>query len=198
MKINCYCGETLDFDIPETLDLEASEELQNSVIKGNFLVKICPTCGKVVKPEITLNFLYNQGISKLGFIPELERSAFLSGEKAIQASEVVIGYPELVEWVKIHKASLDRRAVEIIKYYLLKKTENPEKISLFFNSSEGENLTFHLYGLKPEEIGVSRIPLATYQKILKDLPRLAGQEPFLYFITPPYVSVTRVALEKEE
>jgi len=198
MKINCYCGEPLEFDIPLSIDLDSTEGVKEAILDGSFLSKSCPACGKIVKPEAPVDFLYSPLKKKLRFVPELERSNFLTAPFSQDITEAVIGYPELIEWIKIYKHSLDRRVLEIIKYYLLKKTEDPEKISVSFEDLEEGSLVFYLYGLKPDEVGVSKIPRTAYEKIQKDLQLLADQTPFCYFLNPPYISVSRISLEKEE
>lgn len=196
-EVNCYCGEKVEFDIPEGIDLDNDKEIRAAILDGLFMAKNCPACDKILKPELAITFLYDQKKKRLAFIPELERGAFLTGQGSYEGEEIVIGYPELVEWIRIREANLNRNAIEIIKYYLLKKADKRETLNLFYNEIQENNLIFHIYGLKPDEIGITRIPMDSYDKIILDLPRLKEQDPFCYFLSEPYISVSRVYWDQE-
>ena len=201
--ITCFCEHVMEAPVPETIDLTTQPEVLDQIIEGEFLSFTCEKCGKKMKPEFQVA-LYDTGKNiDILLIPELERATFLTGKNSYNANRVVIGYTELSEKAIILKHNLDDRVVEIIKYLLLEKSNNPDKTSITFAGMEHgteqpdkqKKLLFHVHGLHENEVGVTRIPMDLYDKIEKDLPKRMEEEPFKEITTPPYVSINNITME---
>ncbi len=193
--LTCYCGSTFEADLPDRIDMDTDPDIPEKILKGDFLTVVCPFCGKELKPELPVTLVYDNGSKTLSFLPELSRNHFLSGKESCTSSEAVIGYPELVEWVRIRNAGLERAVIEALKYYYLRKTEKPGSISMFFTGMDagGEKLGFHIHGLKEGEIGVSSVPRSSYDKVAADMGKLREAEPFNGFLAAPYISVNNIS-----
>ncbi|MEW5816032.1 MAG: CpXC domain-containing protein, partial [Spirochaetota bacterium] len=126
-------------------------------------------------------------------IPEAERNSYLAGRISYETGKrAVIGYPELLEKLVILRNDLDDEAIEIVKYYVLQKTETEAEIKILFDTLEGANLVFHIYGLKAGEIGISRITRAFYDKVISVLADKRKEEPFDEILHPPYISIRKI------
>ncbi len=194
ISIPCHCGNTIETEVDEVIELESKPEIYSDIIEGKFLSFECPKCGNEVKTEARVRLTdKKQGID-IDFIPESDRMMFLSGKITTKAKRVVIGYNELVEKITCFGAKLDDRAIEIIKFNMLEKAES-DLIRIFFNNKDNEELIFHIHGLKPEQIGISRLPMAVYAKIIQQLDELLKNDDIKLFTKGPYVSVEQIYLE---
>jgi hypothetical protein len=202
-EIICYCEEKFQAEVPDLIDLKSEKEAVDRILSGDFMSVACPKCKKVLKPEFPFRLVDKERKLDLFFIPEMDRVAYFMGKleyKTGSPARIVIGYPELVEKALCHKYALDDRVIEALKYYLLKKaseslTENQE-VSVRFISREADQFTFHIEGIKKDEVGVTGVKTAMYDKVAHDIEKTAAQDPMKAFLTPPYVSVNRIYLEK--
>jgi len=108
------------------------------------------------------------------------------------ATDFVVGYPELADRVAVLEAGLDPAAVEILKYYLLLKAAEADpnaEASAWFNGLAADSLEFHVHGLRPGEVAVSRIPRSLYERTLAESKVRPGEEPFRSIRNGNYVSV---------
>jgi hypothetical protein len=206
-SITCFCENTFEAEIPDSVDLAAEPHVVQLVLRGDFMSFSCPLCGKRLTPEFPCALLGLQGDRDIFFIPELDRTAYSRGRLPYDIGKpwrVAIGYPELAEKLRIVTQGLDDRAVEIMKYYLLSRsTETPAtqsdaaepagEINVEYIGQDGDRLEFHLGGLRKGEIAVARLGRDMYRKIEVDLEKRVGEEPFKDFCTPPYVSIKRIA-----
>lgn len=176
------------------IDLSAEPSLYAKIVDGDFMKFRCPECGNELKTEVPVHLYDKPAGVDLQFLPELERSNFLSGNIKPIAVRVAIGYPELVEKIVIAGAKLDDRIIEIIKFRMLEKAERND-IRIYLSSIENGTLIFHIHGLKPDQLGVSRIPENTYKKIETELDGLLENDDIKLFTEGPYVSVSRIYLE---
>ena len=197
MTITCYCDQIIDIDFDESIDLGKKPEVYEEILDGRFQNIRCSKCGTLLKPEIETHFTDAAKDLDLLFLPEKKRAPFLLGEVECSQSRVVIGYPELVEKVKLLKDGLDDRAVETIKFFLLQKS-GAEEARILYDHGETESLTFHLLGIRKDEVAVTRIPMGLYEKTLASLEERAKTEEFAYLYTPPYISINKISAEKEE
>jgi hypothetical protein len=200
-KLDCYCGASFEDEFPEQVDLDAHDDLLDSILAGDFMTVDCPECGKHLKPEFPVRIISSRTMKMdLFLVPELDRGGLERGDLDYPlppAQRVVVGYPELVEKIRIHRAGLDDRAIEVIKYHLLSRAMEGEEMgdrdpSVVFQGVEDDRLVFHIQGMKDGKIAVSRIPKETYLKVQPRLDELAGEEPFSDFLTPPHVSVSHL------
>ena len=197
-QITCLCETQFERDFPDMIDLEKEPETVDAVRSGEFLSVSCPECGRLLKPEFPVQLVDRSRQLDIFFVPELERNAYLRGRLEYSVPEcnrVVVGYPELVEKLAIADADLDDQGIEVAKYYLLSKAleEYQDREPVFsFKAKDGKALVFHVQGIRDDEIGVSRVPIETYERVLSQLPKLRKQDPFSEILSPPYVSVNKV------
>jgi hypothetical protein len=199
-NITCMCENNFDADIADNIELDNNPEIVASILDGSFMNITCPKCKKVLKPEFPLTITDHGKNWEIIFIPELQRQEYLKTVKQAKGAGItrlVIGYPELLEKIKILTADLDDRIIEYLKYFIfskiLEKTENNEnEIFLYYNGKEGNELVFHIRGLKNDEVGIFKISYSTYTKAVPEIEKKMSEEPFNEFLIPPYVSLNRL------
>jgi hypothetical protein len=195
--ITCYCGHEFEADFPEEIDISRQPEVCEQVLSGTFMSVTCEQCGKELKPEFPV-YIYDSGDNfELYFIPEIERGAYMSGRSSYAAGRVAIGFPEFREKCAIYQNKLDDRVVEILKYLLYEKTEDPESVTIYFESLQGGSLEFRIFGMKESEVGITRVPERLYRKVEAELDKRIQEEPFATITAPPYVSVQKISIEDE-
>jgi hypothetical protein len=201
--IACFCENTFEADIPDSVDLAAEPAVINQVLSGDFMALTCPLCGKRLTPEFPCLFVDAPGERDIFFVPELDRIAYLRGRLEYDVGDpwrVAIGFPELVEKLRVITKGLDDRVIEIMKYYLATRTSHSEsgkteqqgEMGILFNEEESDALVFHVTGLRKDEIGVARLRRDIYRKIEADIEKRVLDAPFKEFCDPPYVSLKRI------
>lgn len=196
MKITCFCESEVEIDVPEVEDLNANPQLYSTIMEGDYQSVICPSCGKLLKPELTTRFVDSSCGIDLLFLPEKQRSSFLMGKVECHQPRVVIGYLELVEKLKLYRKGLDDRVVETIKLFMLQKCESDD-VKIYYDRTEDSSLVFHLIGLRDDEIAVSKISMEIYEKTLSSLEERINSEESSFLYSPPYVSINKVSPERE-
>jgi hypothetical protein len=198
-SVSCICENVFDAEVPESMDLDASPEAAASILDGSFLNFTCPACGKLLKPEFRMRVTAPSRKLDLEFLPEEDRAAFYAGKLSIPAGrECVIGFPELLDRVRVVMAGLDHRAVEVMKYVYLSKAEeqNPHAdIQVYFHGLEGDSLVFHILGVAEGQVAVIKADRSMYESVQRDLPARSGRPPFSAILSPPYVSVRKLDME---
>ena len=194
INITCHCGETIDTNLEEDLDLASSDNIYRSIIGGSFMAFDCPNCSNTLKTEVKIHLFDEAKDIDIQFLPELERASYLSGKAKYSAKRVVIGYPELVEKISVIGQALDDRIIEIIKFRLLEKSPKPE-ILIRFSHKDQDNLIFHIDGLRTDQVGVSKVPIEVYENISNNLDSVIEDENISLILKPPYVSINCVYLE---
>lgn len=202
-EITCMCEKTFEADLPDSVDLDKNPEYVRSIIDGNFMSVTCPQCGKLLKPDFPVTITGKKMGIDIAYVPEIERDTFLLGKLTYdigKPARVVIGYRELVEKITISEAGFDDRAIELIKYLLLTKAVSSggsaEEISIIFKGTESGSLVFHIEGLRKEEIAITKIGMDMYKKTASEIGKKVKEEPYNQFLTPPYVSISKVDVEK--
>jgi hypothetical protein len=194
--IPCHCENSVEIDLPEVIDLSADPGYYDKILDGSFQSVTCPQCGSLIKPEVEVRLTDPGCQLDLFFIPETQRGDFINGRISSPASSVVIGYPELVERIRLVKSAIDPGAVEILKYFLKKKLVNDD-VTVFFTQVEGDFLLFQVLGLKENEVAATRLPVKVYQDTLASLDKKKDDELFKTILNPPYVSVNKVSILEE-
>ena len=194
IEIPCHCGNIIESDLEPEIDLGRNPEIYNRIIEGDFMTFTCPLCGTEIKTETALRLTDAERGLDISFIPELDRTEYLSGIMVLPGKKVAIGYKELVEKIVIAGEKLDDRLIEIIKFNLLEKADS-NSVRIFFSHRENNDLIFHIHGLKPDQIGLSRLPETVYTKLLERLDELLENDDIKLFTEGPYVSVSRIYLE---
>lgn len=195
-KVVCYCDRDFEVDFPDQVEL--NPEMEEAILKGSFMSTKCPHCGKLLKPEFPVNVKNPERGIDIIMIPEADRDAFYDNSYSCSIKEgqsVVIGHRELIEQLLAIKSALDIRAVEIVKYYLLKKAlddyDSEERLSIILAGKERDMLVFHIFGLKTDQLGIVRVAFEKYQRIVQELDARLKEEPFDVFLVPPYVSINK-------
>ena len=191
--IVCFCEKNVEITVPETINLKKDPDVEEHILEGTFLTYTCNFCGKELKPELPVHIVdYSRDID-LFFIPEHERGAYLSGKNQFPpCKRVVIGYPELVEKIKLYRWDLDDRIIEIIKFYLLEKAGGSPEIKVYLDAFEDDRLVFHLHGVKQDEIGIVHIPLSFYKKTEEQFDEISSDDQFSELLHPPYISIHKI------
>jgi len=195
-KVVCYCDRDFEVDLPDQVEL--NPEMEEAILKGSFMSTKCPHCGKLLKPEFPVRVKNPERGIDIFMLPEQDRNAFYDNSLPYSIKEgrsVVIGHRELIEQLLVIKSALDMRAVEIVKFYLLKKALNDydseERLSIIFTGKEQDMLVFHIFGLKADQLGIVRVALEKYQRIVQELDARVKEEPFNVLLAPPYVSISK-------
>jgi len=197
----CYCGNSVKHDFPETVDISQDTGMVDAILEGTFLEVTCDACGATLKPDfpVLLEHVPAGGNEfSIDYIPEPDRVRYLSGKINSKAQRVVIGYPELREKVLIFSSGLDDRVIEILKFLLLEKAETAEALTIILEEQTDEQLTFYIYGLKKDEVGITTLPMDMYRKAADSLEIRIQQEEYAQILSPPYVSINKISLVEEE
>jgi hypothetical protein len=200
-KLSCPCGSVFTVNFDEEMDIDANPSLFTQIMDGSFLNFTCANCGKKHKPEFP--FFLSWPLKKIRFevLPELDRGEYARRKKDPAHTETIIGYHELADRLAVLNDELEPVVIEALKYYLLVRAEEtyPElKISAWYHKvekdSEGKNacIEFHLHGIKPDEIAVSRIPWDLYQKNLDEYRKKPRSELFSSLKRRTYLSVNNM------
>ena len=191
--IPCYCNKEVEFDFPEEIDIAESPDTVDSIFDGSFMSVTCPYCGKVLKPEEPVRIFDSKGTLDINLVPELRRNAFLSGRHRVASGTVAIGFPELAEKLAIYLAGLDEGTVEILKLPGINRDSGSD-IAIYFAGLETDSLVFHVHGLQPDKIGVTRISRDLYERTREALEK-TDDPVYKEIKAPPYVSVRKIYRE---
>ena len=187
MKFQCYCENVIEIDTSRRILLDSAT--MESISNGDFMVISCDKCGKILKPELELDFSTEEG-QHYHLVPENDRITFFEQPpKSSQGLRYIVGYRELVELVLELKHGFSPQVIELIKLQIVQKVEEPADVVILLEDSDEDSLTFHIHGLKENEVGVISIPKGIYERISKDLPDLSKQEPYKSIISGPYISL---------
>lgn len=202
-KIPCFCDNEIEVEFPETVDLEKNPEKEQEILDGSFMSFRCNSCGKTLKPEFEVRIVDASRKLEICLLPELERGAFARGKAKYTITDttngrVVIGYPELVEKIKLRNDGLDDRVIEVLKFYLLEKMEAEDTVRAYYFAKTIDSLEFHIYGAREDQVGISKVPLRIYEKIAVEIDEKRSQDPFRSILEPPYVSVQKTYREASE
>lgn len=206
--IVCHCGNAIQQDLPDTVDMQAEPQVIQRILEGSFMEVTCDKCGEKLKPDFPVHFknleIAGEKID-LDYLPELERTQFFRNKEESSVRRVAIGYPELREKMLVSANDLDDRALEILKFLLVEKAMDKDMgnhsfndITVILNSVEDNQLVFYLYGLKDKEVAVPRVNMDLYNKVLESLPERLENDLYAEIVKPPYVSINKISLESEE
>lgn len=204
--IPCHCGSSFDYMYEENVEID--RQIADDIIDGKFMNAQCSKCGIILKPELPITLIYLKKNMKIFLIPEIQRDAFLRGKSLYNAKtpdRFVIGYLELGEKLRIFESKLDDVVVECIKFYILSKIEDENKLEtevrvIFNRITKNDKLEFLIIGLKEDTIGTLLIGRDYYTMAIEKTKEViaTSEEPFCNFLTPPYISLLRVYRSYEE
>jgi hypothetical protein len=198
--IPCPCDNSFSVEVPGEIDLDEKPEYVDEIMNGSFMNFTCPSCGKKHKPEFPLSLLWPSRNIRLEILPELDRGEYYRRKKDPPGAETLIGYPEMADRLAVLRDGLEPAAVEAIKYYLLLKAEEsyPEtEINVWYQNRGPESLEFHLHGIRQDEVAVSRIPLALYEKTLADYKKHPRGEIYRALRFRSYLSIQNMLRPEE-
>lgn len=198
--IVCSCDASFDADLPDSIDLDAQPEQKEALLSGSFITVVCPSCGRKLKPEFALKVTWvSRGLS-IQVIPEMERPELSEMGKQKTDSLFVVGYAELADRIAVVSAGLEPAAIEALKYYLLLKAAEADpnaEASAWFHSADADSIDFHVHGLRPGEVAVSKIPRSLYERTLAEYKAHPGNEPFRSIRNGNYISVQNLFKSEE-
>ncbi len=201
-KFVCHCEQEIDLDIPDLLDLDASPDIMKEIVDGSYLTTQCPKCGTKLRPEFSMRVQSAKNKLDAFVLTELDRlSVYRDKADAPRGCELLLGFAELVERLKIIDAGLDAQAIEVIKYYLQGKAEESEPgadINVSFNSVKDGKLVFHILGFSTGDAGILAIPRETYESTRADLPEMLKKKPFAGLFGGNYHSIKKLAFMDDE
>ena len=206
--IVCHCGNTMQRDLPDTIDLSEEPQFIQQILEGAFMQVTCDSCGKILKPEFPVHFLnlkIDDQLLDLDYIPELERNQYFGDKIETTAQRVAIGYPELREKMLLSAHDLDDRALEVLKFLLLENAldhnlsdHSFSELSIILNTVEEDTLSFYIYGLKKTEVAVPKVSLELYHKVVDGLSDRLNTDVYAEIVKPPYVSINKISIEAED
>ena len=198
-SFTCYCEKEVDLGIDDTVNLDEWPNHYEAMKENRFLVITCPHCGATIKPEVTVHVVSKNKNIDYFVIPELERLTFYRGKvKAPGGSEVLIGYPELFERIRMLDCGINHECAEVIKYYLQCKAEESDTegdITLYFRKKDDRGLIFNAYGFSSGDAAEIPVPIETYRKISETIDQTRKQEPFSEIFSGNYRSLKKLAFE---
>jgi hypothetical protein len=187
-------------EIPESIDLDEHPETIAQIMDGSFLALACPSCDSTLKPEFPISVRWASHAALLRVFPEFDRGYLYRHGFPKDSGDILIGYPELADRIAVLRDGLDPMAVETLKYYLLLKAEEADpdaEVNAWFQGKAGTDLEFHIHGLRPEEVAVSRIPIKMYEKTAEEYRVHPLSEPFQTLKRGSYLSIQNVFRSEE-
>ena len=200
-KIPCFCDNVFDVEVPDEINLDSEPKYLEEIFNGSFLNFNCPSCGKKHKPEFPLTILWPSKALCFEILPELDRGEFYRRKevplkKEPFTLETIIVYPEIADRLAVIRDGYEPIAIEAIKYHLQVKAEEQypdNEIEIWYFGSKPEAssgyLEFHIHGIKENEVAVSKIPLALYEKTLSDYKKQPKSEIFTILRVKSYLSI---------
>jgi len=167
---------SVEIDVPDLIDLDTMSVWLDRISSGDVITGKCGSCGSVIQPEVALRIKWPSKQVDLLVLPELERISVYRGKcKVENPTEIVIGYPELIERIRILRDGLDPQACEIMKLYIYAQAETqvPEaQLVVLYHALHDGHLEFRILGMKAGQTGILRLPLSSYERAQKQKKNL--------------------------
>jgi len=195
----CSCEELIPLSFPEEYSTPKQANLVSSILEGSIWDISCPSCKRLLKLEFEAVFHFPEWNLDIRFYPEESRNDFFIGKiKHSKSGRVCIGFPELVEKVKLASDELDDQIIEVMKYQFLQAKGFPENWKLYYSKfdQESEKIYFWLEGIRPAELAQTSVPFTIYTKTKSEINSWLKKSEVKEFTTPPYVNVFQVAKEE--
>ena len=191
-NINCPCGNNLQIEYEEEVDLDKNPEHLESILTGTFMSYDCPACKKKLKPEYKIMIYWKSKNVKYEVLPELERGEFYLRKKESLPHETIIGFPEMADRLAIIKDGLEPIIIEALKSFLLAKADEnyPDReINAWYYGHSSDSIEFHLDGIRSDEVAVMRLPMNIYEKTKEDYKKRPKSDLFSSLRVRSYLSV---------
>ncbi len=199
-KITCYCDREFDIPFKEVVDIDQAPEILEQIENAAFQKYTCPYCGAQIKKEFRTRFLWPSRQTTVLYIPENERIAFYNRNVLVEPGDsVVIGFPELLDRMRVIREGFDPLTVEAVKFHLLDKARQTypgcERMAVFRKTDENGALVFYLYGAGNEEVAMTAVPFALYEKVKNESGTECDSELFSALQNGAYTSVQNISFE---
>ena len=190
--IKCLCGNNVQINYEEEVDLDKDPQILESILKGTFMSYTCTACKKLHKPEFKIVIIWNSKFLQMQVIPELDRGEFYLNKKDITSIETIIGFPEMADRIAVIKDGLEPVVIETIKSLILAKSEDdyPDNdINVWYYCSGPSGIEFHLEGIREDEVAVMIIPHNLYINTLEDFKKHPKSSKYTTLRIRSYLSV---------
>lgn len=197
MIARCRCDNELEFDVRDSLDLDREAGALASLLDGSYLSSACPRCGAVIRPEFAVRVRWASKGLDAQVLPELDRLAVYRGKgDAPSGVEILVGYPELFERIRMLSDGLEPKSVEVLKFFLYEKAADdaPDaELEVRYAGLIEEALEFHVAGLKEGQTAVAKLPRSAYDKAVRGFKDSASKPPLDKVFSGPYRSVKKLS-----
>lgn len=199
-NITCHCDQHFMADIPDVINLDSNPEYYASIQDNTFLTCICPACNAELRLDLETRIEWASKNATVIMLPEIERLAYLGDIKAVPGGiPVVFGYAELCDRLAVVKDELDCLSIEAIKYHLATKASEggsiPNLEILYNATNDRQELVFHIFGLKENEMAVTRVPVTLYDTIREDVRSNPGNPLYTGLQNKMYISCKNILIE---
>jgi len=184
-EIKCpKCANLSEITLWQSITVSDSGDLKEDLLKGKVNIFRCASCGAVAlvpvpllyhdeNKHIMISFSPCEEADKLRLFNEVKETSRTSGELAEFSDynlRFVTTYNELLEKILIFDNNLSDRAIEVLKLLvLMQDSEKMENRICMFGKKEGEQIEFMVQDKKEEQVYTSRVPMDTYNTVLKSL-----------------------------
>jgi len=184
-EIKCpKCANLCEMTLWQSITVSDSPDLKEDLLKGRVNIFRCASCGAVAlvptpllyhdeEKHLMISFSPCEEDDRLRLFNEVRETSRASGELSELSDynlRFVTTYNELLEKVLISDCGLSDRAIEVLKLLvLMQDADKMENRVCMFGKKDGEQIEFMVQDKKEEQIYTSRVPMDTYNTVLKSL-----------------------------
>ena len=184
-EIKCpKCANLSEVTLWQSITVSDSADLKEDLLKGKVNIFRCASCGAVALVPVPLLYHDEDKHLMISFSPcedndrlrlfnEVKETSRQSGELSELSDynlRFVTTYNELLEKVLIFDSGLSDRAIEVLKLLILmQESDKMDQRVCMFGKIDGEQIEFMVQDKKEEQIYTSRVPMDTYNTVLKSL-----------------------------
>ncbi len=184
-EIKCpKCSSLSEITLWQSITVSDSQDLKEDLLKGKVNIFRCASCGAVAlvpvpvlyhdeDKRLMISFSPCEDEDRLRLFNEVKETSRSSGELSELSDynlRFVTTYNELLEKILIFDCGLSDRAIEVLKLLvLMQDSDKMENRVCMFGKKDGEQIEFMVQDKKEEQIYTSRVPMDTYNTVLKSL-----------------------------
>lgn len=184
-EIKCpKCSNLCELTLWQSITVSDSGDLKDDLLKGKVNIFRCASCGTVAlvpvpllyhdeDKQLMISFSPCEDSDRLRLFSEVKETSRQSGELSEFSGynlRFVTQYNELLEKILIFDNGLSDKAIEVLKLLVL--MQDSDKMNdrvCMFGKIEGEQIEFMVQDKKEGQIYTSRVPVDTYNTVLKSL-----------------------------
>lgn len=184
-QIKCpSCGNLQEITMWQSITVSDSSDLKEDLLHGKVNIFRCASCGTAALVPEPLLYHDEEKRLMISFSPcgEADKSRLFAHVKETSRSSgelsqltdynlrFVCSYNELLEKILIADNGLWDKAIEVLKLLVLMQEE--EKMAnriCMFGKNDNDMIEFMVQDKKEEQIYTSRVPMDTYNTVLKSL-----------------------------